>query len=62
VAIKAGARKIAQAFYNALTQGMDYVETGAEKYQQQFMQRELKVLEKLALKYNYNIIELQMAT
>jgi hypothetical protein len=62
VAIKAGAGKMAQAFYNALTHGMDYVEAGAEKYQQQFRQRENKVLEKLALQYNYNIIELQKAT
>jgi transposase len=59
VAIKAGARKIAQAVYNALTRGMDYVEQGAIKYQQQFMQRELNVLKKLAAKYNYDLTELQ---
>jgi transposase len=62
VAIKAGARKIAQAFYNALTRGMDYVEKGARKYQKQFIERELNVLKKLALKHNYKLTELQNVT
>jgi transposase len=62
IAIKAGARKIAQAFYNSLTLGMDYVEAGAVQYQQQFMQREIKTLKKLALKYNCDISALQTVT
>ncbi|MDR0602836.1 MAG: IS110 family transposase [Bacteroidales bacterium] len=57
IAIKAGARKIAIAFYNALTYGMDYVEMGAAKYTQQNMQREIKTMQKLAQKYNYQLIE-----
>jgi transposase len=57
VAIKAGARKIAIAVYNALTRGMDYVETGAAKYQELFMQRELKMLHILAGRHNYELIE-----
>jgi sugar phosphate isomerase/epimerase len=59
VAIKAGARKIAVAFYNALTLGMDYVETGTAKYQEQFIKREMKALHKLAAKYNFDLIEIQ---
>jgi transposase len=57
VAIKAGARKIAIAVYNALTRGIEYVEAGAAKYQEQFIQRELKTLQKLAAKYNCNLVE-----
>ena len=53
VAIKAGARKIAEAFYDALTKGIDYVEQGAAKYKEQLQQREIYILNKLAKKYNY---------
>jgi len=56
IAIKAGARKIAEAFYDALTKGIDYVEQGAIKYKEQLKQRELHLLNKLAKKYNYNIV------
>jgi hypothetical protein len=56
VAIKAGARKIAIAVYNALTRGIEYVEAGATKYREQFIQRELKMLQKLAAKYNCSIV------
>ena len=55
VAIKAGARKIAEAFYDALTKGIDYVEQGAAKYKEQLQQREIYILNKLAKKYNYEI-------
>ncbi|GHV52814.1 hypothetical protein FACS1894181_16250 [Bacteroidia bacterium] len=61
IAIKAGARKIAIAVYNALTRGMDYVEQGAIRYQEQFAQRERDLLYKLARKYNYYLIENQSA-
>jgi len=40
IAIKAGARKLAEAFYNLLTKGAAYVEQGVAKYQQQIQQRE----------------------
>jgi hypothetical protein len=33
---------------------MDYVEAGAVKYQQQLGQRELNLLQKLAMKHNSN--------
>jgi len=59
VAIKAGARKIAEAYYNALTKGMEYVEQGAIKYTEQLKQREICALKKLALKHNFIIVENQ---
>jgi len=55
VAIKAGARKIAEAFYDAIEKGIDYVEQGAIKYKEQLQKRELYILNKLAKKYNYKI-------
>jgi transposase len=57
VAIKAGARKLAIAFYNALTMGIDYVEQGAAKYADQIAQREFRLLQKLAVKHNYYLID-----
>lgn len=57
IAIKAGARKIAQAFYMALTKGIDYVEVGAEKYMEQLKQREIAIMKKIAKKHSYNIVE-----
>lgn len=59
IAIKAGARKVAEAFYNALTKGMDYVEQGVRLYEQQLNQREKKVLQKLASKHNLQLIDIQ---
>jgi hypothetical protein len=57
VAIKAGARKVAIAVYNALTRGMDYVEAGAARYAQQQEQRELYAMRKLAVKHRYLLVE-----
>lgn len=57
IAIKAGARKIAQAYYWALTKGIDYVEQGVEKYIEQQKQREIYMMKKLAKKHAYNITE-----
>ena len=56
VAIKAGARKIAEAVYNALTKGVEYVETGAEKYLEQNKFREIQLANKLAKKHNLTIV------
>ncbi|MCC8015305.1 MAG: IS110 family transposase, partial [Eubacterium sp.] len=56
IAIKAGARKIAQAYYLALTKGINYVEQGAEKYLEQQKQREIYMMKKLAKKHSYNIV------
>jgi transposase len=57
VAIKAGARKLAIALYNALTKGIDYVEQGAAKYAVQIKQREIRLLQKLACKHNYYLVD-----
>ena len=51
VAIKAGARKIAEAFYIALTRGIDYVEKGIQKYMEQMRINEIRLINKLANKH-----------
>ena len=61
IAIKAGARKLAVAFFNALTKGTDYVEQGTKKYEEQIKQREKAVLYKLAKKHNMKLIEKEVA-
>lgn len=61
IAIKAGARKLAEAFYNALTKGIDYVEQGTKKYEEQIKNREKTLLHKLAKKHNMQLIEKQIA-
>ena len=60
--VKAGARKIAHAYYNAITKGMDYVEHGVNKYMEQLKRRELYALTKIAKKYNYIITQNQTIT
>lgn len=57
IAIKAGARKIAEAYYDALTKGVDYVEQGIKKYEEQIKQREKATLAKLAKKHNMKLVE-----
>lgn len=52
IAIKAGARKLAEAFFRLQTKGAAYVEAGTQKYLQQIEDREKKLLERLALKHN----------
>jgi Transposase IS116/IS110/IS902 family./Transposase. len=59
VAIKAGARKLAIAFYNAIIRGMDYVEEGAVRYNELLLQRERKTLLFLAKKHNLQLIGCQ---
>lgn len=61
IAIKAGARKLATAYYNALTKGTDYVEQGTRKYEEQIKQREKASLYRLAKKHNMEVIEKQAA-
>jgi len=57
IAIKAGARKLAEAYYNALTRGIAYVEQGTKKYEEQIKQREKAVLYKLAKKHHMQLID-----
>ena len=61
IAIKAGARKLAEAYFNTLTKGSDYVEQGTKKYEEQIAKREKAVLKKLAKKHNMEVIENQNA-
>jgi transposase len=61
IAIKAGARKLALAYYNTLTKGVAYVEEGVKQYEEQIKRRELTALKKLAKKYNMQLIENQIA-
>jgi transposase len=50
VAIKAVARKISQYIYNYLVHGEIYVEKGAEEYKKRKLEKERKLLDKLARK------------
>lgn len=61
IAIKAGARKLAIAYYDTLTKGSAYVEQGIKKYEEQIAKREKAVLHKLAKKYNVEIVNKQVA-
>ena len=61
IAIKAGARKLATAYYNSLTRGTDYVEEGIKRYEEQIKQREKAALYRLAKKHNLEVIEKQTA-
>ena len=59
VACKAGGRKIAEAYYDCVTKGSEYVEYGIEKYEEQKKQKEIKLLKKLAKKHDMQITEIQ---
>jgi transposase len=61
IAIKAGARKLAMAYYNALTNGIAYVEQGTKLYEEQIKKREIAALKKLAKKYNMQLSDNQNA-
>jgi hypothetical protein len=62
IAIKAGARKLAIAYYDTLTKGSNYVEQGTKKYEEQIAKREKAVLFKLAKKYNIKMADKQIIT
>jgi transposase len=59
IAIKAGARKIAEAYYNAITKGINYIEQGIKKYEQQIKLREVSILNKLAKKHKMQLVQIQ---
>lgn len=61
IAIKAGARKIAMAYYNSLTKGTEYIEQGMEKYKEQLKQKEIALAYKLARKHNLLMANNQVA-
>lgn len=60
IAIKAGARKLAIAYYDTLTKGSNYVEQGTKKYEEQIAKREKAVLYKLAKKHNIRVVDTQL--
>lgn len=57
IAYKAGGRKLAEAYYNALTRGIDYVEQGVKKYEEQLLKKERATIKRLAKKHNLQILE-----
>ena len=61
VAYKAGARKVAEAYYNILTKGEQYVEHGIKEYEEKIKQREIATLKKLAKKHKMQVVENQTA-
>jgi len=61
VAYKAGARKIALAYYNALSTGIPYIEKGVKQYEEQLKKKELGTLKKLAKKHNMQLVDNQKA-
>ena len=56
VAVKAGARKLASAYYHLHTKGAEYVEQGVARYNEQMKAREQIILEKLAAKHNLKLV------
>lgn len=56
IAIKAGARKIAMAYYNIITKGVEYVENGIEQYQAKIRAREIRLISTLATKYDLVLV------
>lgn len=61
VAIKAGARKLAIAYYQSLTKGIEFVEQGAKRYMENKQKREIALIHKLAKKHNLQLSEKQLA-
>jgi transposase len=59
IAIKAGARKLAEAYYNAITKGIDYVEQGIRKYEQQLKLKEVSILNRLAKKHKMQLVGIE---
>ena len=56
IAIKAGARKIAAAYYNIITKGTEYVEEGINQYELKIRDQEIRLLTKLAEKHDIRLL------
>jgi transposase len=54
-AVTATARKIAVLFYNAVRYGIDYVDPGADQYEQQYRQRVVKNLNRRASEFGFKL-------
>jgi transposase len=59
IAVKAGARKLAEAFYNLLTKGTAYVEQGVKRYENKLKEQERAYLHKLAKKHKMQLSDIQ---
>lgn len=57
VAITATCRKLAERYYDVITNGREYIEYGEELYKQSIKERELRYLYKLAKKHKLEINE-----
>ena len=55
-AITATAHKLAKIVYNMLKYGREYVDVGAEYYEQQYRQRVLKNLQRRAAQFNLCLV------
>lgn len=60
-AITATAHKLAKIVYNMLKHGREYVDIGAEYYEQQYRQRVLKNLERRAAQFNLALVPTEAA-
>ena len=58
VANKATARKLAVLYYNAITKGIDYVELGVNRYNEQYKQTVLRALIKRAKELDFQLVPL----
>ena len=56
IAITATAHKLARVFYHLWTTGEDFVDAGAEAYEQQYQQRVLKHLKQRAKKMGFDLV------
>jgi transposase len=51
IAIKAVARKLAAMFYNLMTKGLNYIEQGVKKYEEQYRKQMTKYILKKASEF-----------
>jgi transposase len=58
IAIKATARKLAELYYKIFAEGMEYVEKGIKFYEEKIKQQQLKFLQKKAIEFNLQLIEI----
>jgi transposase len=56
IAIKAIARKLAVMYWRIMVKGMDYVETGIQRYEEQLMEQKRKSLNRLAKELKMKIV------
>ena len=62
VAIKAIARKIACYYYRVMKQGTEFVEKGIQAYELQQKEQQKKYLEKMAFKFNMQLVPVEPST